>query len=111
MSLSNLNTNSLYAFRIFGSRNVASTRVTRYTVTGRNGAFITDLQTSGAGMGEGGYDGNNNTIVAISGVSPDATGRIQVAVSPQAGGYGYINAMEITESPAVVAVSGRAGQT
>ena len=109
MSLSNLNTNSLYAFRIFGSRNVASTRVTRYTVTGRNGAFITDLQTSGASMGEGGYDGNNNTIAAISGVSPDATGRIQVAVSPQAGGYGYINTMEITESPAVVLTIEKSG--
>jgi len=66
---------------------------------GANGSFTNDLQTSGTAIGDGGYDGNNNTIATITGVTPLASGQIQLTVSALTGGFGYINAMEIIETP------------
>ena len=103
--LTNLDAAANYRLRYFATRNIASSRVTRYITTGGNGSFTNDQATSGAGIGSGGYDGNNNTIVSLSSVTPDASNQIQVGVIAQTGGFGYLGIMEITANHPPVAGS------
>ena len=84
-----------YKLRFFGSRDTDTTRETRYTVNAGNGTFSTNLVTSGTGIGDGGYNGNNNIISELHDLVPDADGEISVNVSVISGGYAYIGIMEI----------------
>ena len=80
-----------YNFRFFATRNAQDTRETTYTVTGGNGPFTADLQTSGADVG----GGNGSRVVSIQGVKPDTTGEIEVSFSTKSGGFSYLGAMEL----------------
>ena len=92
-----LDTQFTYDLRFFATRQNTSTRRTRYTVTGANGKFVTDLQTSGTDIGTGGYDGNNDTIVGVNGVIPDENGEIAVDLSIL-NELAYIGILELTVS-------------
>ena len=95
LTLTNLDPSTTYRFRLFGTRAIAESRVTRYTVTGGNGLFTSDLVTSGTGVGAGGYNGNNNTIASINGVVPNAGKQIQIDVTRMTGAFAHIGVMEM----------------
>jgi hypothetical protein len=115
LTFNNLDPTASYRLRLFGTRDTTETRVTRYTVTGGNGPFTTDLTTSGTGIGAGGTNGNNNTISSISGVTPNGGSQIQVAVTRLTGAYAHLGIIELmaNRSPAAQALSFNAtvGQT
>ena len=95
--LKQLDPTKVYDITFFGTREFASARVTRYSATGFHGTQTADLQTSGAAIGDGGYNGNNNTLAVLHRVAPDAANEILIEVIAQSGGFGYIGAMEIAE--------------
>ena len=120
LTITNLDPTLNYRLRLFGSRVQpdSSTRISRYIVTGNNGPFTNDLATTAAGIGSGGYNGNNNTIVSVLGVTPNNNNQIQLSVAPSpasTAAYAYLNIMEITanHSPISQAISLNAtvGQT
>jgi hypothetical protein len=96
--LTNLAANAFYNLRFFGTRQTTISRISRYRVSGGNGVFTQDLATSGAGIGTGGYNGNNDTLAEIVGVIPDGNNEIQVGVSVVAGGFAYLGIMELISS-------------
>ncbi len=91
-----------YRIRLFGSRSAAENRSTRFTVAGANNGQAT-LQTSGAGIGSTGGDGNNSEVASIDGIRPDAYGQIFIDLDRIQGSFAYLNAMEITASQPVSA--------
>ena len=96
IKINGLDPSQTYHLRMFGTRETDATRITRYTVTDASGDHATDLQTSGAGIGTGGYNGNNDTIAAISNLVPNASGELLLDVSVVEGGYAYLGILEIT---------------
>jgi hypothetical protein len=119
LALTNLDPTAVYRLRMFGTRNtdVSTTRTTQYVVTGGNGSFTNLLQTSGNnGWANNGstYYGNNNTIITVNGIVPDANKQIQLAVNVAAGGFAYLGIMEISANHLPVAndnIYGRSGLT
>ena len=100
ITITNLDPAATYSLRLFGTRNITSNRVTRYVVTGGNGSFTNDLTTSGTGIGSGGYNGNNDTIVSVAGITPDASRNIQVTLTPQMAApnnFAYLGILEIKQ--------------
>lgn len=95
--LKQLNPSKVYDLRFFGTRQTTVSRTTRYSATGIHGMKTVDLLTSGSGIGDGGYHGNNNMIVTLRRLAPDAANEILISVTAQAGGFGYLGAMEISE--------------
>ena len=94
-----LNPAATYDFRLFGTRAVGSLRTTRYTMTGGNGPHSVELVTSGPATGSNGvYNGNDDEIVSITGVTPDANNEVRFDIDAVAGGFGYIAILEITET-------------
>ncbi len=89
-----------YEFRFFGSRSEAQNRVTRYAVHGANEGRV-DLQTSGAGIGSSGGNGNDDEISVVAGIRPDAFGQVFVDLDRLQGAFAYLNAMEIRVSSAL----------
>ena len=100
--LTGLDTNLTYDFSFFGTRQTTETRITTYTATGANGPFSVDLTTSGTGIGTGGYNGNNDTIVSLSGLQPNALGEIEIGAVLNTGPFGYLGIMQVTSSAAAV---------
>jgi hypothetical protein len=94
--ISGLEPGLMYNLRMFGTRESTSTRITRYTVTDANGDHSVELQTSGAGIGTGGYDGNNDTIVGLYNLMPTAAGELYLDVAIVTGGFAYLGILEIT---------------
>ena len=96
--LSGLNPALTYEFHFFGSRENTATRRTEYAVYGadRRAAVLT---TSGTDIGNNGaYDGNDDEIVVVSGVRPDAFGQVFIDMLSLEGGFAYLNAMKIIVS-------------
>lgn len=94
-----LNPAATYDFRLFGTRAVGSARRTRYTMTGGNGPHSAELVTSGPATGANGvYNGNDDEIVSITGVTPNVNNQIRFDIDAVAGGFGYIAILEITET-------------
>jgi hypothetical protein len=88
-----------YSFRLFGTRDTSGTRTTRYTMTGLNSGTAT-LVTSGVGIGSAAHpNGNDNTIVSINDIVPTAAGTVQTKLEIVNGGFAYLGAMEIAETP------------
>ena len=83
-----------YTLRLFGSRDAAETRVTRYRVDGSDTTSV-ELTTSGPDIGAAGYDGNDDTIVELAGIAPDAWGRLHVDVDTAQGAYSYLALVEL----------------
>ncbi|MFG0306524.1 MAG: GC-type dockerin domain-anchored protein [Phycisphaerales bacterium JB040] len=95
-----LNPDATYTFRFFGSRDEFVDYITEYTVVGGNGTFTAQLQTSGFAISSDGFfDGNDDTIVEISGVTPggDDNNLINIDVATANETFAYINILEIIE--------------
>ncbi|RYD48688.1 MAG: hypothetical protein EOP85_03075 [Verrucomicrobiaceae bacterium] len=94
-TFSNLDTSLVYNFKIFATRQQTETRVTQYQI----GSTVVNLQTSGAGIGNGGYNGNNDTFAYFTNVVPNQSGQIQVTLRNQTSSFGYIAALQLTAVP------------
>jgi|GEM_PF-3450991 len=95
--LTGLDPTKRYTLRFFGTRQSTVDRETRFTVTGAMSyspfAYIT---TSGENIGSNrSYDGNDDSIVMISGVEPTVGGEIAVTVAPEVGDFAYLGLMEV----------------
>ncbi|MBB5350203.1 hypothetical protein HNR46_000427 [Haloferula luteola] len=89
-----------YEFRIFATRETSDVRSTEYAIYGTERQAAT-LQTSGPSIGSNGtYAGNDDEVVVISGVRPDAYGQVFIDMLSVAGGFAYIGAMEVVVSAA-----------
>ena len=94
--LSGLNAQLSYNFRFFGSRTASEVRETQYTATGGNGAQSASLVTGGPNIGSDGASfGNDNIIVSIDGVTPQANGTILVEFTPVQSDFAYLNVLEV----------------
>lgn len=101
LRLSGLNPALKYNFRLFATRNTSSTdtRTTRYSVTDVNGLHAITLQTSGPGAGSAALPyGNDDTIVSLLGLTPNASGQLDLVVTEVNGGFAYLGILEITLS-------------
>jgi hypothetical protein len=96
--LTTLDLTKTYNFQIYGAREAAQTRITNYVVVGATSGSGT-LTTTGTDIGSGGADYNNNTILTINGIKPDALGQILIEYSVNTGDFGYLNAFTVTEIP------------
>lgn len=101
LTLTGLNPGRLYQLRLFGTRNTPEVRRTLYAATGANGTFSTSLQTSGPGIGAGGYDGNNATVATLNGVQPTSAGTIQLRMSVAEGTFAYLGILDVIEGATV----------
>lgn len=94
--LDNLDASKAYILEFFATRENSGTRTTSYTIKGFSEETLT-LQTSGAGIGDGGYNGNNNKTVKTSKIRPDSNGAIIVDVKNLTSNFGYIGVLKINE--------------
>jgi len=102
MTLSGLNPYQQYDLRFFGTRQATDARNTTYSALGVNGTKSVVLQTTGTGIGAGGYNGNNNKIVDLQDVQPQADGTLVIQVKATAPGtFGYLGILEITGDQAL----------
>ncbi len=99
LKLTGLNPSLTYDLTMFGTRESTSTRITRYTAIGSNGTKSVDLITSGTAIGTGGYNGNNDTTVSLTGIVPTSTGDIVLDVAIVEGGFAYLGALEVQAKP------------
>lgn len=83
----------VYDFTFFGSRDHVQTRVSTYSA----GTSSVSLTTSGAGIGSGGVNYNNNTTAVLRALSPTSSGMITVTVTKTSGDFAYLNLMKIDE--------------
>ena len=90
LSWQGLDPKQRYTLRLFASRNSEEERVTRFTVGGQSQI----LQTSGTGAGQE-STGNNNTVVVLSDLEPDAWGALHLDVEIESGRYAYLCLMEL----------------
>lgn len=105
VKISGLDTNKTYNLGVFGTRNASETRSTTYTVRGAstNTGVLTN---SGAGIGVGGANFNNNKVLSFSNVAPDTNGAIVLEYQRLQGAFGYLNALSITENGPVITATG-----
>lgn len=97
--MSGLNPALTYDFSFFGSRWGTGTRTTTYSITGLAGTSSVNLTTTGSGIGVGGYNGNNDTIASLAGISPLGDGSVTISLAIVEGGFAYLGAMEVTAVP------------
>jgi lysophospholipase L1-like esterase len=100
IQVTGLAASNTYQLSFFGSRAETESRYTTNTVTGGNGTFSYVMQTTGTGIGAGGYSGNNSNIVSTAWLSPDSNNQISDTVT-YAGSAGYLNilAIEVNRPP------------
>lgn len=92
--LRGLDPSRTYSLRLFAARDNSEYRVTRFTVTGA-GSHSATLQTSGMGAGAAGATTNDDTVVQLTSVLPDAWGHLFIDVSIDAGTYAYLSLIEL----------------
>ncbi|MEM7754748.1 MAG: immunoglobulin domain-containing protein [Planctomycetota bacterium] len=96
IEFSSLDPSETYNFRFFGSRISSETRETQYTVIGGGGTESIALITSGTNIGSDGMSfANDNVIVSINGVTPQANGTIVLEVDRLQSNFFYLNALEL----------------
>lgn len=95
ITINNLDTALTYNFKIFATRENTETRVTQYTI----GATSVTLQTSGTGIGNAGYNGNNNQFATFTGVSPNGAGSITLSLTGSVTSFAYIGGLQLTAVP------------
>ncbi len=101
ITISGLDADSIYILSAFATRENTQDRTSHYIITDRNGTYERFLQTSGVGIGSGGYNGNNNTIATVPDLVPNLDGTLTFTVegfgpNPQ---FGYIAVLGITQVP------------
>jgi hypothetical protein len=110
LQIGGLNPLLTYDLSMFGTRNTTQIRGTQYLVTDINGNHSVTLQTSGAGSGSDAYpNGNDDTIVSLTGLVPDASGNLNLIASETVSGtYAYLGILEITAvpEPGTIALAG-----
>lgn len=94
LEFSGLQKNKKYVFHFFGSRENSETRIAEYILTGANFSSKT-LLTSGTGVGNGGYNANNNSVVSSDTLYVDMNGIITLEVKKSTGTYGHLNIIKI----------------
>jgi lysophospholipase L1-like esterase len=94
LKFSGLRKDKKYVFHFFGSRATTETRIAEYNLSGANNNTKT-LLTSGAGIGNGGYNGNNSTLISSDTVYADINGAIALEVKRNTGSYGHLNIIKI----------------
>jgi arabinan endo-1,5-alpha-L-arabinosidase len=94
----NLDTGKAYKFHIYGCRTAAGNqRGVIYSLSGKNGSHGKQLNT-GTGIGENGYDGNNNNVWVSAPVVPAGNGEIMLELGRLfSGEMAYISALKIEE--------------
>lgn len=97
ITVSGLTVGQSYNFSMFATRAAADTRHTSYNVTDVNGLHTVTVQTTGTGAGTA-SNGNNDTIVELMGLVPDASGNLVMTVTGDTANK-YISAMSITAVP------------
>jgi uncharacterized repeat protein (TIGR02543 family) len=98
MTFSRLKTSNQFRFNIFGSRSQSSgtdERVHRIKLEGSN-TVIGIHQTTGAGIGDGGANANNNRIFVSDLITPDASDNIKLTLSRWLG-MAHINVIKLEE--------------
>ena len=98
LTLSGLDPAKSYNFDLFGTRDATGTRVTLYTLTGANSDSGT-LTTSGTGIGTGGVNYNNDTILTLAGLIPNGSGEISLNFAVNSGSCAYLSGMQVSEVP------------
>lgn len=95
LSLVGLDPARRYGLRLFASRDWGDERrVSRYTVSGADSSSQS-LLTSGPDIGHEGYDGNDDRVLAWTGLAPDAWGQLHIDVAIEEGSYGYLALLEL----------------
>ncbi|MEM8946452.1 MAG: hypothetical protein AAGD11_14870 [Planctomycetota bacterium] len=122
IKITGLDPTKTYNLDLFGTRATNNFRETQYTAIGGNGTFTQNLFTSGfnntpdpvgtlgpfEGIGSDGvYNANDQYVVNINGVAPNASNEIELVVGQGSfvGGFYYLGALGIIE----VGVDGIAG--
>ncbi len=82
-----------YTLRLFAAREEDERRVTTYTVTGATTAEA-QLQTSGSGAGSG--TSNDDTVVELANLEPDAWGQLFIDLAVDEGSYAYLALLELS---------------
>lgn len=102
--LDGLNPSMAYEIRLFGTRATTETRITEYDVSGLN-EKIQNLQTSGTDIGSNGaYDGNDDEVLVLSGLVPDAFGQLFFDLTVVESQFAYLGAMEIKATSELAAI-------
>lgn len=99
LRVSGLNPTIKYKFDMFATRNtdVSTTRTTKYSVADVNGLHAVNLQTSGPGAGSAGRPyGNDDTIVSLNGLVPNASGELDLVVTEVNGLFAYLGILQIS---------------
>jgi hypothetical protein len=99
LRISGLDPAKKYDFSMFATRNTdaGTTRTTEYSVSDVNGLHTLDLQTSGPGAGSAARPyGNNDTIVSLNGLVPNASGELDLAVTEKNGSFAYLGVLQIS---------------
>ena len=86
-----------YRFYMFGSRTATDTRAALFDLTGEN-CWREEMAMSGSGIGNGGYNGNNNNVLTSDLIFPDKSGNIDLTIIKKTSGIMvYLNCMKIEE--------------
>ena len=86
-----------YRFYLFGSRTATDTRAAWFDLTGDN-CWRGEMTMSGAGIGNGGYNGNNDNVLTSDLIFPDRNGGIDLNIIKKGSGIMvYLNCMKIEE--------------
>ena len=86
-----------YRFFLFGSRTATDTRAANFDLTGEN-SWREEMAMSGTGIGNGGYNGNNNNVLTSDLIFPDRNGNIDLTIIKKSSGIMvYLNCMKIEE--------------
>ena len=95
-----LNPANGYRFFAHASRDNPERRITGYALDGASATSGT-LQSSGAGLGAGGTDGNDAAVYTSELVRPSAAGTIALTVTRETGSFAYLNALQLVEFDSV----------
>lgn len=92
-----LDMSKAYRFCLFGSRTATDERAAYFELTGVN-CWKDEMAMSGSGIGNGGYDGNNDKILSSAPIFPDKNGNIDLTITKKSSGIMvYLNCMKIEE--------------
>ena len=94
---SGLDPDKAYRFYMFGSRVATDDRAASFDLTGEN-CWREEMAMSGTGIGNGGYNGNNNNVLTSDLIFPDKDGAIALTIIKKRSGIMvYLNCMKIEE--------------